>query len=291
MTAVAPSELDRPGDAAIAAEAVPAPVTTVPRRRRPLTALWPMPVGFALIVGMWYLLSARLEPSRRFLLPWPHDVVTNGFLNGEAMGEILASGWLTTKLAIFGLLVSIIMGGAVGVLMYRFKWYERMTFPYLVALQAVPILAISPLLQIAFGYGFFAKSVVCIIISFFPIPTNLLLGMKSVDRGMLDLFDLHGASWTTKLRKLALPNALPSLFAAFRISAGLSVIGAIVGEQFFQKGDPGLGQRLTQYRTLIEYERLYACLIMSSLLGIVVFVFFGWLSNRVLRSWHESAQH
>lgn len=288
MTAVA--------DNAVIADTV-APEPTAPpgpaaaRKRRTLTAHWPLPVGFLLIVGAWYLLTMRMKPSRRFLLPWPHDVVTKGFLDGDAMGEILASTWLTTKLAIFGLGVSIILGGTVGILMYRFRWYERMTFPYLVALQAVPILAISPLLQIAFGYGFFAKSVVCIIISFFPIPTNLLLGMKSVDRGMLDLFDLHGASWTTKLRKLALPNALPSIFAAFRISAGLSVIGAIVGEQFFQKGDPGLGQRLTQYRTLIEYERLYTCLIMSSLLGIVVFISFGWLSNRVLRNWHESAQH
>lgn len=275
----------------VEAEPVAPPSAIRPKRGRSISSLWPLPVGFLLILGAWYLLTLRMKPNRRFLLPWPHDVVSKGFLDGEAMGEILASTWLTTKLALFGLGISIILGGTVGILMYRFRWYERMTFPYLVALQAVPILAISPLLQIAFGYGFFAKSVVCIIISFFPIPTNLLLGMKSVDRGMLDLFDLHGASWTTKLRKLALPNALPSIFAAFRISAGLSVIGAIVGEQFFQKGDPGLGQRLTQYRTLIEYERLYTCLIMSSLLGIVVFVFFGWLSNRVLRNWHESAQH
>lgn len=250
--------------------------------------LWPAAAGFALLVGVWYLLTLRLAPGRRFLLPWPHDVVSGGFLDGEAFGEIMASLWLTTELALFGLFVSIVSGMAVGVAMFRFRWYERMTFPYLVALQAVPILAVAPLLQIAFGYGFFAKSVVCIIISFFPIPTNLLLGMKSVDAGMVDLFTLHGAGWITKLHKLALPSALPALFTAFRISAGLSVIGAIVGEQFFQRGDPGLGQRLTQYRTLLEYERLYACLVWSSLLGIAVFVGFGRLSNRVLRDWHES---
>ncbi len=279
-------------DAALATASGTAPSPTAMRRRRlRFASIWPGLAGFSAIVAVWYGLTWRLAPERRFLLPWPHDVVTNGFFDADAFGEIMASLWLTTQLALFGLGVSIVLGMAVGIAMFRFRWYERMTFPYLVALQAVPILAISPLLQIAFGYGFFAKSVVCIIISFFPIPTNLLLGMKSVDRGMLDLFTLHEASWFTKLRKLALPNATPALFTAFRISAGLSVIGAIVGEQFFQKGDPGLGQRLTQYRTLLEYERLYTCLIWSSLLGIAVFVFFGWIGNRVLRDWHESAQH
>jgi NitT/TauT family transport system permease protein len=83
---------------------------------------------------------------------------------------------------------------------------------------------------------------------------------------------------------------MPSLFAGFRISAGLSVVGAIVGELFFQKGKPGLGLRLVQYRQQIEFEKLYACLIWSSLLGIAVFVFFNWLGARVVRAWHPSAR-
>ena len=87
-----------------------------------------------------------------------------------------------------------------------------------------------------------------------------------------------------------MPSALPSILAGFRISAGLAVIGAIVGEQFFQKGRPGLGLRLIQYRVRIQYPELYACLIWASLLGIFVFSSFGWLSKRLLRSWHASAQ-
>jgi NitT/TauT family transport system permease protein len=82
---------------------------------------------------------------------------------------------------------------------------------------------------------------------------------------------------------------MPALFTGFRISAGLAVIGAIVGELFFQQGEPGLGLRLVQYRQRLMYEQLYSCLIWSSLLGIAVFLFFGWLGNRVVRSWHESA--
>jgi NitT/TauT family transport system permease protein len=131
---------------------------------------------------------------------------------------------------------------------------------------------------------------VCVIIAFFPIATNTLLGLKSVDPGMRDLFTLQDAGWFTRLRKLALPSAMPAVFAGLRISAGLAVIGAIVGEQFFQKGDPGLGQRLVQYRVRLQYPQLYSCLIWSSLLGIAVFLIFGWLSNLALRSWHESAR-
>jgi NitT/TauT family transport system permease protein len=145
-------------------------------------------------------------------------------------------------------------------------------------------------MTVAFGYGFWSKATVCVIIAFFPIATNTLLGLKSVDPGMGDLFTLRNANWFTRLRKLALPSAMPAVFSGFRISAGLSVIGAIVGEQFFQKGDPGLGLRLVQYRVRLQYPQLYSCLIWSSLLGIAVFLVFGWLSHLALQSWHESAR-
>lgn len=261
-----------------------------PRRlRRAAASVGPALVTLAALVGLWYFASYRLPVERQFLLPPPHKVIAEGVLDGQAFSEIMASMWLTTKLALFGLGVAIALGMLVGIAMYRSKRLERAAFPYLVALQAVPILAISPLMTIAFGYGFLAKSIVCVIIAFFPIPTNLLLGMKSVDRGLVDLFKMNGASWWTRLRKLALPNAMPNLFTGFRISAGLAVIGAIVGETFFQQGEPGLGSRLIEYRQRLRYEELYSCLLWSSLLGIAVFVFFGWLGNRVVRSWHASA--
>jgi NitT/TauT family transport system permease protein len=215
--------------------------------------------------------------------------LTKGFFDMNSLSQLLGSLWLTTKLALTGLTVSVILGTLTGILMWRFFWLEQASYPFLVALQAVPILAIAPIMTIAFGYGFMSKALVCIIISFFPIPTTLLLGMKSIDKRLIDLFRMHRASTFTTLKKLALPSALPSLFTGFRISAGLAVIGAIVGEQFFQQGDPGLGQRLSEYRVLFQYERLYAALILSSLLGICVFLAFGWLGHRLTRHWHESA--
>jgi NitT/TauT family transport system permease protein len=259
------------------------------KARRVAALVMPALILFAILIALWYWLASRLSPDRQFLLPTPGEVITEGFGNSQAMSEIMSSAWLTTQLALAGLGVAIVLGMLLAIAMYQAKSIERAFYPYLVALQAVPILAIAPLMTVAFGYGFWSKAIVCVIIAFFPIATNTLLGLKSVDRGMGDLFTLQRAGRVTRLRKLALPAATPAVFTGFRISAGLSVIGAIVGEQFFQKGEPGLGQRLVQYRVRIQYPQLYACLIVSSLLGIVVFLVFGWLSSRVLRSWHESA--
>jgi NitT/TauT family transport system permease protein len=265
-----------------------------PRRRRggraTLSAVLPAIVALAAFVGVWqFASSVMMSPRRRFLLPPPGTVVRKGLFDSTTMHEIWSSLLLTTKLSLFGLAVAILLGMAVGMLMFRFRWYERAAYPYLVALQAVPVLAISPLIGIIFGYSFWSKSIIVVIISFFPVPTTLLLGMKSVDRGLIDLFSLNGASWTTRLRKLHLPNALPSLFAGLRISAGLAVIGAIVGELFFQQGKPGLGQRMYDYSNNIKYPQLYTAIIFSSLLGVAIFTLFGWIGGRAVRNWHESA--
>jgi NitT/TauT family transport system permease protein len=250
----------------------------------------PALVAFVVLVGVWEFVSTQLmSPQRRFLLPTPSQVLSEGLFNGTTMHQIAGGLWLTTRLALFGLALAIVLGIAVGTFMFRFRWAERATYPYLVAIQAVPVLAIAPLMTVLFGYSFWAKSIIVVIIAFFPIPTTLLLGMKSVDSGLLDLFHLNVASWWTRYRKLCFPNALPHLFTGLRISAGLSVIGAIVGELFFQQGSPGLGQLIYAYETDLQYPQLYMAIIISSLLGITIFTAFGWVGHRAIRSWHESA--
>ena len=120
-------------------------------------------------------------------------------------------------------------------------------FPYMVMLQAIPILAIVPLIAFWFGTGQTSRVIVCVIISLFPIIVNTLFGLQSADRGMHDLFTLQHANRWTRLRKLMFPAALPAIFAGLRISAGLSVIGAIVGDFFFGQGEAGIGQLLRKY--------------------------------------------
>lgn len=273
--------------------APPTPIAAQPRPRRThrIARLIPPMICFVVVIGTWQIISSSLSHGRSFLLPPPWQVVTKGLLAHDAYSQILPAFGRTTALALAGLAVAVVLGLATGMVLYRFRWLERATYPYLVAIQAIPILAIAPLMAVAFGYNFFAKGIIVVIIAFFPIPTSFLLGLKSVDRGLVDLFTLHRTSWLTRFWKLALPNALPQMFTGFRISAGLAVIGAIVGEQFFQSGAPGLGMLFIQYIDFVDYPQLYGCLIVSSVLGITIYTLFTAASQRLFGSWHESAQH
>lgn len=244
-----------------------------------------------LAIAAWYAVTyGLLDPSRRFLMPAPHDVLRTGFLEWDNLSEILRGAWLSFQVAFVGLALAIVLGMALAVAMSQARWIERSLFPYAVALQAVPILALVPLLGFWFGFSFTSRVIVCVIIALFPIVTNTLFGLLSAERGQHDLFTLHGASRWTRLRKLQFPAALPAIFTGFRISAGLSVIGAIVGDFFFRQGQPGIGQLIDRYRARLMSEELFAAIIISSLMGIVVFWFFGWLQQRVIGHWHEQAR-
>ena len=262
------------------------------RRRRGsrLATLGP-PLGvLALVLGIWNAFSyVLLKENQRFLMPPPHKVVQVGFLESENLTEILHGLWSTTQVAIVGLAISIVLGTLLAVAMSQARWVERSIYPYAVVLQTIPIIALVPLIGFWFDFNFRSRVIVCVTISLFPIITNTLFGLKSADRQLHDLFTLHGASRPTRLRKLMLPAALPAIFTGFRISAGLSVIGAIVGDFFFRQGEPGIGRLLDIYRNRLESEELFTAIFFSSLLGLVVFWGFGFLANRLLRSWHESA--
>jgi NitT/TauT family transport system permease protein len=177
----------------------------------------------------------------------------------------------------------------IAVVMSQAKVIERAWFPFLVTLQAIPILALVPMIQFWFGTDWRSRVLVCVIISFFPIVLNTLFGLLSADAGLHDLITLHHGGRWTRLTKVMFPSALPAMFAGLRIAAGLSVIGAIVGDFFFGLGDRGLGQLIRTYSANTNYgEQLLAAVIMSSLLGITVFLSFGALQHAVIGKWYDS---
>jgi NitT/TauT family transport system permease protein len=244
---------------------------------------------FALFIGVWYLISyAVLDPDRRFLLPAPHEVIAVGFVNQRNLTELLTGLWLTTQVALLGLGIAMVVGVAVALLMSQAIWLEQSLYPWAVVLQTIPILALVPLIGFWMDFGKDSRIVVCVLIALFPIIANTLFGLQSADAGLHDLFTLHHASRLTRLRKLLIPASLPAMFAGFRISAGLSVIGAIVGDFFFKQGQPGLGILIDLYRARLQSERMFAAIILSSLLGIAVFLLFGWLGRRVVGRWYHA---
>ena len=246
---------------------------------------------FLVFLGAWILGSqVLLDPSKQFLLPPPWDVVDVGFLDGLNRAELLNGLWLSAKAAAIGAFLSIVIGMGLAVAMSQAAWVERALFPYAVVLQTIPILALVPLIGFTLGYDFSSRVLVCLLISLFPIVTNTLFGLLSAEQGQHDLFTLHKAGRLTRLFKLQLPAAMPAVFTGFRVTAGAAVVGAVVGDFFFKQGDPGIGQLINLYVTNLQSEQLYAGIILSSLLGVVVFVLVGMLEKRTVGRWHDSTR-
>lgn len=262
-------------------------------RSRPADVAGPT-VVFVLFIGVWYLVSGiLLPPHKRFLLPAPHTVVREGFMvwrQGDRRGlqPILVSLWDSSKVALMGLAITIVLGVSLALLMSTRRWIEKATWPYLVAVQSAPVLALTPLIRALIEGSTTQRVLVVVLISVFPVVSNTLFGLLSADKGQHDLFTLHGASRSTRLLKLQLPSALPSIFVGLRTAAGLSVIGAVVGDFYFRgAGVVGIGAQIDVYRQRLWGSELIASIILASLLGLSVFLAFGWLARKVVGRWHE----
>lgn len=255
------------------------------------SVILPPLVAGAVILAIWYLVSyGILSEDRRFLLKPPHEVVRVGFLTWENLSEMLIALWNTAQIAIIGLVAATIIGLGLAVIMSQSKLLERAIFPYMVILQSMPILAIVPLIGFWFGYDRTSRVVVCVLIAVFPILVNSLFGLLSADQGMHDLFTLHKANRWTRLKKLMFPAALPAVFTGLRIAAGLSVIGAIVGDFLFGQGEVGIGQVIKLYAARLRGEELLAGVLLACMFGVLVFGLFGWIGNRVVGKWATQAR-
>jgi NitT/TauT family transport system permease protein len=259
--------------------------------RHTIGVVVPPLVVAALVLGVWYLATyVVLDEQRRFLLPPPHAIVTDSFSDPSTRNEILEATLSTAKVALVGLAIASVIGIAVAVAMSQARWVERSLFPWAVVLQTVPILALVPLIGFWWGFDFRSRVLVCVLISLFPMITSTLFGLRSAPPGLHDLFSLRHASRWTRLKKLQFPAALPAIFVGLQTSAGLSVIGAIVGDFFFRQGDPGIGRLIDNYRAELASANLFAAITASSLLGIAAFWLVGLIGERVVGRWHETGR-
>ena len=256
-------------------------------RRLAHSLIPPLAMGIAVVI-LYAAVRSGLPEHRQFLLPGADGMWQNAISNREFMAELGLRALTTIAIALSGLAISIPVGILLGILMFRYYVAEKAVFPYLVALQSIPIMAIIPLIQSALGFGFLPKVLIVALFTFFAIPTTLLLGLKSVDRNIIDLFRLQNAGWWVILKKAGLPSATPTLFAGLRIAGSMAVIAAIVSELFFLSGKGGLGQLLMNAKIDFKYEQMYAALLAASALSIGVYLGFNWLGNRLFAHWHDS---
>jgi NitT/TauT family transport system permease protein len=255
----------------------------------PLTTL-------VVFLSVWYTYAKFHYDNpvqRRNALPYPHEIVTDGFfpLNDKVNGlqPILGYMWPTVKVTVLGLLIAVALGALIAILMNLSKGIEKSLFPYAVILQTVPILAITPLLTELFGEELGVRLVVTVLVAIFPVITNTLFGLQSTDRALHDLFTMNRANRWTRLTKLELPSAMPSLMTGIRIASGSAVIGSVVADFFFAKGEKGIGYFIrTRQQQSIQRPEMFAGTIMASLFGILMFVVIGWITSRAIRNWHDS---
>jgi len=200
---------------------------------------------------------------------------------------------LTAEAAALGLAGSIVAGVAVALIFAQWRWLRRLLFPYTILLQTVPIVAIAPLILMWAGNGVLPVALVAFIICLAPIIANTTQGLISVDENLIHLFLMHKASAAQVLFKLRLPHATPNLFVGIRISAGISVIGAITGELFAgssRVGEGGLGYSILYASSQLETDYLFALVVAATVLGFAFFFIGMFLEWYFLHNWHESSR-
>ena len=263
-----------------------------PTRNR-LRALWQADVIAPVMVGVLALAlwegAVRLFNVPPYLLPGP-ILVWQTLLT--EWPDLFRSLIVTLQITVTAFLLATMSGLMLAVLFTQSKWIERSFFPYAVILQTTPIVAIAPLIIIWFQDSTFVALVICAwIVAFFPIVSNTTLGLNSADHTLQNLFHLYGASRWQILWHLRLPSAMPYFLGGLRISGGLALIGAVVAEFVAGTGGArsGIAYQILMSSYNLQIPRMFAALAMTTVLGVLIFVGLTWLSNRLLRHWHESA--
>jgi NitT/TauT family transport system permease protein len=251
---------------------------------RPLRIVLPVLVLAASVV-LWgaVVRVGRIPP---YVLPGPDLVFAT--LVSDA-GLLFGSLWVTLVTSFEGFALAAIGGIGLAILFSQSRLVEYSLYPYAVILQVTPIVAIAPLLLIYLPQPL-AVLACAWIVAFFPVLANTTLGLNSVDRNLIALFDLYKASRWQRLRRLQLPAALPQMLAGLRIAGGLSLIGAVVAE--IAAGSAGAGSglayRIAESGYRLNIPRMFAALLLLSAAGIAIFFALSALSHLALRRWHES---
>ena len=241
------------------------------------------------LVGAAALLEAyvRLADVPRYLLPRPTAVLANLW---DDAALLLAALWGTARAALLGFAASAVLGVLAAVALSASALVRRAFYPYAVFFQTVPIIAVAPLLINWLDPGLQAVATCAFIVSVFPVIANTLTGLLSTDPNLLDLFRLYDASRPATLVKLRLPSALPALFGGLRVAAGLAVIGTVVAEFLVGQLGEGAGLGVTIYGAarVGRTDRVFAGVLLTSVLGLALFGAVNLASRLTLRRWHAS---
>jgi NitT/TauT family transport system permease protein len=256
-------------------------------RKREVAGRLLLPLFIVTVLLLGWEAMVRINGIPHYILPAPSLVLQTLLKNWSNLAPAL---WFTVKLTLMALTAAVIGGVLIAMAFALSKWVEIALFPIAVVLQVTPIVAIAPLILIYVDSTTSALLICAWIVAFFPILSNTVIGLKSADSNLRDLYQLYGATPWQRFRWLLVPSALPYFLGGLKIAGGLSLIGAVVAE--FTAGaagrETGLASRILESSFRTEIPMMFAALLLVSLLGIVIFIAFAALAKLLLGHWHES---
>ena len=253
-------------------------------KTKPSNSVIIYPILFLLfLLALWQFADWKWEIPR-IILPSPWEIGTESF---HRINDLLSATLVTAQAALSGFALALVIGTTLGLLFSVSKVARLGAYPYMIFLQTVPIVAIAPLIIIWFGGGMASIVVIVTVISLFPIVTNVTTGLRSVDNGLLDLMTLYQAAPLQVLFKVRLPNAIPYLITGAKVSSGLTIVGAVIGEYMAGHGidEQGLGYYIFMSSQNFQTEILFASIFLSSLLGVTMVTAVAVISRTLLAQW------
>ena len=239
----------------------------------------PIVAAAAVFLALWKLVVI-VGDYPPFILPAP-EVVAERFLRAWTAGVMTPHALTTLSEILLGFGAGASIALLVGYLLARSRLAERVLSPYLVAAQATPILALAPLIALWFGSGLTGKVLICALIVFFPVAVSTMVGIRSVDRNLLELGQSLRATRWQVVSKLEVPAALPQILGGMRVGVTLAVVGAIVGE--WAGGDQGLGVLINLARgSLFDIPLMFATLLTIALIGVALYLVVLLLERRLV---------
>lgn len=271
-----------------AAAQPPAVVKKAPIAWREAGMTYGLPIGLALLVLVVWEWAVTAYQVPKFVLPTP-SLIFKTLIDDAPM---LFEAWQYTALISVGAFVAALVTGLLmGVVLAQSRIAEATLWPYAVILQVTPNFALAPLIIIWVGLDrtWLALLINAWLVAFFPILSNTVIGLKSADHGLCNIFHLYGSSRWKRFRYLQLPAALPFIMAGVKISLSLAVIGAIVAEFLAGSGTAtGLAWVVMESGSQLNIPRMFAAVLVLSLFGLAIWYVAGWVQRKLLAHWHES---
>ncbi|TDC37379.1 ABC transporter permease [Micromonospora sp. KC213] len=223
-------------------------------------------LGLLIALAVWWLVTTGLELVHPASLPPPQDVWA---ALAETADVLLPALGVTTSMTLLGFLLSTVAGVLIGMALAASRRVERMFAPLLVAVNAVPKIALGPLLVVSVGWGEKPILTMVFLLCFFPIVLSTATGLTTTPADLAELARSLNASWWQAFRKVRFPAALPQIFVGLKVAMPLAAIGAVIGEFYSDK--PGLGYQILQYNGVGDTATAWAAIVLIALMSIVLY--------------------